>query len=279
MTDQAIRTFKSARSAGRHTKRSEGRWSATRLYGHGVLRPRRVPIPAMRKYGGGSAESLYLDAPARSARERSPGARGLLARGESLHGGRVQPSADFFGGGGAVGWLNAADSLSGRLRTYAGTGGQMMMLLSNQPFGAAVAKTSALSSPPNVSVSERDAPLYEAAESLRQAAVSPKTAVVGRTASLLYRAAHAEADRRPRHAAIALAAWDAIQCTDEPFGTQGRRMVLWEANRLLMSQFISTEDEMKLLDRMDAVDLDRVPPFEDTVVGAVFEQLHGDSLR
>lgn len=262
MTDQAIRTFKSAKNAGRHTKRSEGRWGTTRPYGQSAADARRVPIPAMRKYGG-FAHGLYAQAP-RSAHN------------DSRRGGRMQPSSALSGGVAAVG--GAVDSLWER-RSYAGTGSRIMMLLANPPFGPAVAKTAALSSPRDVSVPERDAPLYEAAESLRQAAVTPKPAAVGRTASLLYRAAHAEADRRPRHAAIALAAWDAIQCTSEPFGTQDRRMVLWEANRLLMSQFISTKDETKLLDRMGAVGLERVPPFEDTLVGAVFEQLHDDSLR
>jgi hypothetical protein len=134
--------------------------------------------------------------------------------------------------------------------------------------------------PEVVPLPARDAILYEAAESLRRTSLGkPDGAAVGYTASLLYRTAQREAELRPRHAAIALAAWDAIECTEQPFETQGRRQVFFDAARLLLSQFIATDDEMRLLDQMDAVGLERVPPFEDTFAGAMFDELHGDTLR
>lgn len=116
--------------------------------------------------------------------------------------------------------------------------------------------------------------LYEAADLLRRAALAPDAASVGQAAALLYRAAQNEADRRPRHAAVALAAWDALLCTETPLGTIERRGAFFEVAKSLLAQFISTEDEMALLDRFDNAGLERVPPFEDTLVG---EFLAGNS--
>jgi hypothetical protein len=149
------------------------------------------------------------------------------------------------------------------------------------PSPASATPESAPSSPRRMTIGpEQDAILFEAAESLRGAALrEPDAALIGHAASLLHRAAQREADRRPRHAAIALAAWDAIECTEQPFITQGRRQVFFDVARTLLAQFISTDDEIDLLDRMDAVGLERIPPFEETFAGSVFERNDGDALR
>jgi hypothetical protein len=124
-----------------------------------------------------------------------------------------------------------------------------------------------------------DALLYSATEALRRASIEPSLDGTAHAASLLQRAAEDTADRRPRHAAVALSVWDALTCTSDPFGTLARRRVLWEAAQMLLSQIISTESEMQLLDRMDEVGLERVPPFEDTVIGALVEPLIDEPLR
>jgi hypothetical protein len=126
----------------------------------------------------------------------------------------------------------------------------------------------------------RDGARFEAAEALKQAALNPDDfEAIGRAAGLLRRTAHVEADLLPRHAAVALSAWDAIECTNKPFGSDARRQVFWEASQLLLKQLISTKDEMSLLDRMDAAGLERVPPFEDTLAGRVFAELNGEDVR
>jgi hypothetical protein len=117
-----------------------------------------------------------------------------------------------------------------------------------------------------------DAALYEAAEALRRAALEPDLVSTGRATAALHRAAHETAERRPRHAAVALAAWDALTCTGDPFGSSDRREVLWSTSQVLLSRFISTETEMELLDRMDRAGLERIPPFEETLVGKFLQE-------
>jgi hypothetical protein len=103
--------------------------------------------------------------------------------------------------------------------------------------------------------------------------------MIGRAAGSLRRTAHLEVDRRPRHAAVALAAWDAIECTATPFASLVQRRVFWEASQLLLKQLISTKEEMSLLDMMDAAGLERVPPFEDTFAGRIFAELNDENVR
>lgn len=124
------------------------------------------------------------------------------------------------------------------------------------------------------------ATIYEAAVALRDAALTATSAPQGRAATLLRRAAEVEADRRPRHAAVALAGWDALVCNAEPFATDAKRSALWRLAQLLLQQFISTDEEMALLDELDSAGLERVPPFEETVLGDLFGDLvHDEDLR
>lgn len=126
---------------------------------------------------------------------------------------------------------------------------------------------------------QRDTVIYAAADALRAASLAPAPGSAGRAASLLHRAAHDEVDRRPRHAAIALAAWEALTCTPDPLGAQARRRVLWEMSRMLLSKYVSTDSEMEVLDRIDAVGLERIPPFEQGLVGRVFDAANAEPLR
>jgi hypothetical protein len=112
-------------------------------------------------------------------------------------------------------------------------------------------------------VSGRDALLYRAADALRASSLSPASVESGRAAALLLTAVHDIAERRPRHAAVALAAWDCLTCNANPLASKAARMVLWEASRVLISQFISTDDEMRLLDAMQTAGLSRVPVFDE----------------
>jgi hypothetical protein len=125
-------------------------------------------------------------------------------------------------------------------------------------------------------VDRRDLAMFEAAEALRRTALSPAPSAVGHVSTLLHRAIQDEAERRPRHAAVALAVWDCLACTVDPFGTSMRRRVLWDAALALRSQFISTATEMNLLDRMTDAGLERVPPFEDSPLSQVFDEWRGD---
>lgn len=125
----------------------------------------------------------------------------------------------------------------------------------------------------------REPSLYAAAEALGAAALEPAPGVVGHAAALLHRAAHEMEERQPRHAAVALAGWEALTCTAGPLATKARRETLWRLSQLLLSQYISTEAEMTLLDRMDAVGLERTPPFEDTLAGSVFGEGDADPVR
>jgi hypothetical protein len=108
--------------------------------------------------------------------------------------------------------------------------------------------------------------LYAASEALIQATLQPDDQNIGRAASLLHRAVHEEAERRPRHAALALAVWDALTCTDGALSSGARRKVLWECGRRLLTQHIPLSTEMGLLRQMETAGLQRVPPFEETVV-------------
>jgi hypothetical protein len=268
MTQQAIQKFKTAKGAGRQAAGYfDDRWTAkTRPSYHGFSTSGLRTIVGITKYGGGTAIDMEPVPRARLAHEH------------------MVPTKMF--GGGRLGSPRGASvkALETLGRPHPGGlgPGRLQILLDTGDRGTfSFEPAKAPPTRPDIGVPERDAPIYEAADSLKRAAIKsePDPALVGQTASLLYRAAHAAADRRPRHAAIALAVWDAIQCTDAPFATEGRRRALWEANRLLLSQFISTADEVKLLDRMDAAGLERVPPFEDTLVGAIFDEVDGDSLR
>lgn len=111
--------------------------------------------------------------------------------------------------------------------------------------------------------------LYKAAEALRMAALAPDPVSGARAAALLRRASKTVARSRPRHAAVALATWDALSNTKDPFGTTGRRKVLLSIAQDLLSQFVSVEREMEILDAMDDAGLERFPPFEGTVAGAL----------
>jgi hypothetical protein len=268
MTQQAIQKFKTAKGARRQAiDYLEDRWTAkTRLSDRGFSTSGLRTIVGVTKYGGGTAIDMEPVPRVRPAHEHMVPAKifGGGRRG-SPRGGSVKALE-------TLGRPHSGGLGPGRLNILIDTRDRGIFWF--EPAKASPAR-------PDVGVPERDAPIYEAADSLKRAAIKsdPDPALVGQTASLLYRAAHAAADRRPRHAAIALAAWDAIQCTDAPFATEGRRRALWEANRLLLSQFISTAEEVKLLDRMDAAGLERVPPFEDTLVGAIFDEVDGDSVR
>jgi hypothetical protein len=101
---------------------------------------------------------------------------------------------------------------------------------------------------------------------VKKAALEPDSGAMGQAASLLRRAAKDTVDVQPRHAAVALAGWDALTCTTDPLGTADRRRVFLALSQALLSQFISTEQEMEILDQMDDAGLDRVPPFENTAV-------------
>ena len=118
--------------------------------------------------------------------------------------------------------------------------------------------------------------LYQAADALREASLSPQPGDAVHLASLLKRAVAEQADVRPRHAAVALALADALLCTTTPFGNRERRKVLWDGVRLISDTFISTADEMKLLQRMGAAGLERVPPFEDSAVFDLYSRVSGD---
>lgn len=255
MTYQMIDAIRSVKKSDRAVFKSEARaWKANNSPMSAVSRSAgRTKIGAAGRQHAGARQSL------------SGFSRGLKSgpAGTSL---RIPTGLRSIGpvAGGAAAWPSAQgnSSLVDRARS-------------------ALVATGAQAEPakPPMGAPRRDASLYEAAESLRQATIAPESAAIGWAASMLQRAAHAEADRRPRHAAVALSTWDAIQCTDRPFGSQARRKVLWDASRLLLSPFISTDDEMALLDRMDDADLERVPPFEDTYAGHVLEDLRGDSVR
>lgn len=118
-----------------------------------------------------------------------------------------------------------------------------------------------------------------ATQTLLRAALRNDETLLAPAATQLHRAAQAEADRRPRHAAVALAGWDALTCTAEPLGTPQRRRALWALAQALLGQIITTEQEMALLDQLDATGLDRVPPFEDSLVSELFRAAGADTLR
>lgn len=111
--------------------------------------------------------------------------------------------------------------------------------------------------------------LYKAAEALRTAALAPDPVGNARAAALLRRASREVSQSRPRHAAVALAAWDALTSTKDPFGTLDRRKVLLSIAQDLLSQFVSVERETEILNEMDDVGLERFPAFESTVVSAL----------
>ncbi|MGH2943567.1 MAG: hypothetical protein ACRDLN_12425, partial [Solirubrobacteraceae bacterium] len=121
---------------------------------------------------------------------------------------------------------------------------------------------------------------FEATQALRRAALNPESpGAIDRAVAALRRTAHLEVDSRPRHAAVALSACDAIECTEDPFASDERREVFWEASRLLLKQLITTDQEMSLLDMMEAAGLERVPPFERSFAGQRLAQLSAEDVR
>lgn len=97
---------------------------------------------------------------------------------------------------------------------------------------------------------------------LRIASCSPAPGERAHVASLLRQAVAREANARPRHAAVALALHDAVlQAAAEPT-TAGSPAPLRDGARVLLSPFISDEDERSLLDALNR-SWDRVPALDE----------------
>jgi hypothetical protein len=117
--------------------------------------------------------------------------------------------------------------------------------------------------------------LFEAAAALQSAALAPQADSWGQVTDLLRRAIGPLSEQRPRHAAVAVSVWDALMYTPSPFSTSEQRSALFTAALLLTSPFISTEQEMHLLDVLDDAGFERVPPFELTTVGRLVNDERG----
>ncbi len=200
-------------------------------------------------YGGVGAMS---GSPALSA---FVGARGLKLRARSAY----EPSLTTEAPRRGSGWADRVELSPGALRI-----GLPPELTTNRPliiatpaFPSEIGQTAASS-------------IYEVAEKLRVLAFEPTPSRISDTCVALRRTVREESLRRPRHASVALALVDALRCTPRPLETSRQRRVLWEASGLLTEQVISTDNEMRLLDRLDESGFERVPPFEETLVGDFF---------
>lgn len=121
--------------------------------------------------------------------------------------------------------------------------------------------------------------VWRAAEELRQLALDPETGTPVKVAEDLRAAANENAEAWPRHAALALAARDALVCSSKPLDSNSRRKVFFEVALALGSRFVGTDTEMKLLNSMAEAGLERTPPFDDSIVFQLMEERSGDEVR
>lgn len=125
----------------------------------------------------------------------------------------------------------------------------------------------------------RGAGMWRVAEQLRMLALEPVNDEPVHLADELRRAANTYSTALPRHAALALAAHDALICSPRPLETDERRGTLFNVALALASRFVSTEQEMELLAAMTAAGLDRTPPFEQSIVFRMLEGRDDDKVR
>jgi hypothetical protein len=103
------------------------------------------------------------------------------------------------------------------------------------------------------------------------AAREPVAGVRAQAAALLRQAVSEEIVRRPRHAAVALALHDALLNSVGSQAVSGDAAALEIGARLLLSPFISDDDERVLLDRLNR-SWDRVPALDEGPLAVLFHR-------